>query len=71
MATVKKTLSIDADAWAFAELAARRAGMSPSAWLSRQARQQAILQGYPGTARNGSEADALADEDEAAIAGAS
>jgi hypothetical protein len=67
MATVKKTLSIDADAWAFAELAARRAGMSPSAWLSRQARQQAIMQAYAPAGRRDAEADAIADEEEAAL----
>jgi hypothetical protein len=65
MATVKKTLSIDADAWAFTELAAQRAGLSPSAWLSRAARQQAIRQNYVGGGFAEAEAAALADEAEA------
>lgn len=71
MATVKKTLSLDADAWAFTQQAAQRAGLSPSAWLSRTARQQAIIDNYTGsTALADAEADALADETEAAEAAA-
>jgi|CZKW01.1.fsa_nt_gi hypothetical protein len=70
MATVKKTLSLDADAWAFAERAARAAGLSPSAWLSRAARQQAIRQGYrTGPLPALAEDAAVADEAEAALAG--
>jgi hypothetical protein len=69
MATVKKTLSLDADAWAFAERAAAQAGLSPSAWLSRAARQQAIRQGYRGRpTAAAAETAALADEAEAALA---
>lgn len=69
MATVKKTLSLDEDAWAFAERAAKRCNMSPSAWLSRQARQQAIMAAYPGGPQ-GTEDDALADEIEYGLASA-
>jgi hypothetical protein len=70
MATVKKTLSLDADAWAFAERAAQQAGLSLSAWLSRAARQQAIRQAYRGgpAADAEAEATAIADEAEAALA---
>lgn len=67
---MKKTLSLDADAWAFAERAARAAGLSPSAWLSRAARQQAIRQGYrTGPLPALAEDAAVADEAEAALAG--
>lgn len=69
MATVKKTVSIDADTWSFVEAAARRSGMSSSAWLSRVARQQAIRDAYAGTLSTGdAEASAIADEAEAAAA---
>lgn len=68
MATVKKTLSLDADAWAFTQQAAQRAGLSPSAWLSRTARQQAIIDNYSGGPSGDAEADAIADETEAAAA---
>lgn len=67
MATVKKTLSLDADAWAFTVRAAKRAGLSPSAWLSRAARQQAIRQHYTGGVGDESASvTAVADEAEAA-----
>lgn len=69
MATVKKTVSIDAETWDFVEAAARRSGMSSSAWLSRVARQQAIRDAYIGTQSAGDvEAEAIADEAEAAAA---
>ncbi|QLY30859.1 hypothetical protein [Nocardia huaxiensis] len=45
MATRKVTLSLDAAAWSYAEQAAARAGMSPSAWISRAARREAIRTG--------------------------
>ncbi|MGF6882147.1 hypothetical protein ABIA39_002746 [Nocardia sp. GAS34] len=45
MATRKVTLSLDAAAWSFAEQAAARAGMSPSAWISRAARREALRTG--------------------------
>lgn len=69
MATVKKTLSLEADHWAFAQAAAERAGLSTSAWLSRAARQQAIRDGYSGhVGASDAEAAAIADEAEAAAA---
>ncbi|MBB5914077.1 hypothetical protein BJY24_002944 [Nocardia transvalensis] len=45
MATRKVTLSLDAAAWSYAEQAAARAGMSPSAWISRAARREAVRTG--------------------------
>ncbi|ATL71176.1 hypothetical protein [Nocardia terpenica] len=45
MATRKVTLSLDEAAWSFAEQAAARAGMSPSAWISRAARREAVRTG--------------------------
>ncbi|MGH3978245.1 MAG: hypothetical protein ACRDRZ_04470 [Pseudonocardiaceae bacterium] len=45
MATRKVTLSIDQAAWALAQAAADRAGMSPSAWLSAAARREAVRLG--------------------------
>ncbi|GAA1590886.1 hypothetical protein GCM10009678_86430 [Actinomadura kijaniata] len=71
MATIKRSVSFDQDAWEMAKAAAARAGMSPSAWVSRAARRQAIKDGYQG-GPVGAEADvealALADETEAAAA---
>lgn len=45
MATRKVTLSLDASAWSYAEQAAARAGMSPSAWISKAARREAVRTG--------------------------
>ncbi|WP_067830901.1 hypothetical protein [Nocardia inohanensis] len=45
MATRKVTLSLDEAAWSYAEQAAARAGMSPSAWISRAARREAVRTG--------------------------
>ncbi|NEW38654.1 hypothetical protein GV794_24570 [Nocardia cyriacigeorgica] len=45
MATRKVTLSLDEAAWSFAEQAAARAGMSPSAWISKAARREAVRTG--------------------------
>lgn len=45
MATRKVTLSLDSASWAYAEQAAARAGMSPSAWISRAARREALRTG--------------------------
>jgi hypothetical protein len=38
----KVTLSLDEAAWSYAEQAAARAGMSPSAWIARAARREAV-----------------------------
>jgi hypothetical protein len=59
MATRKVTLSIDQTAWALAEAAAARAGISPSAWLSAAARREAVRLGA-GTDWGDIEAEALA-----------
>jgi hypothetical protein len=61
MATRKVTLSIDQTAWALAEAAAARAGISPSAWLSTAARREAIRLGA-GTDWGDSEAEALSQD---------
>ncbi|MTE14784.1 hypothetical protein [Nocardia aurantiaca] len=45
MATRKVTLSLDEAAWSYAQDAAARAGMSPSAWISRAARREAVRLG--------------------------
>jgi hypothetical protein len=59
--TRKVTLSIDHTAWALAEAAAARAGMSPSAWLSAAARRETIRLGA-GTEWGDSEAEALTQD---------
>ncbi|MVU80118.1 hypothetical protein GPX89_23085 [Nocardia sp. ET3-3] len=46
MATRKVTLSLDEAAWSYAQDAAARAGMSPSAWISRAARREAVRLGF-------------------------
>ena len=61
VATRKVTLSIDHTAWALAEAAAARAGISPSAWLSAAARREAVRLGA-GTDWGDSEAEALAQD---------
>lgn len=67
MATIKRSVSIDTEAWALAQAAAKASKMSPSAWLSRAARRQAIMDGFQGgPAEDVAEALALADEEEAA-----
>ncbi|MFR9750545.1 hypothetical protein ACL02S_05865 [Nocardia sp. 004] len=45
MATRKVTLSLDEAAWSYAEQAAARAGISPSAWISRAVRREAVRMG--------------------------
>lgn len=45
MATRKVTFSLDATALDLAEAAAKRAGLSTSAWLSAAARREAVRQG--------------------------
>ncbi|MBL1072985.1 hypothetical protein JK358_01100 [Nocardia sp. 2] len=68
MATRKVTLSLDAAAWSYAEQAAARAGMSPSAWISRAARREAIRTGcgpsFDETARAETEEAELAAAEE-------
>ena len=67
MATRKVTLSIDQTAWALAEAAAARAGISPSAWLSAAARREAVRLGA-GKDWGDAEAEALAYDDDLAAA---
>jgi hypothetical protein len=67
MATRKVTLSIDLTAWALAEAAAARAGISPSAWLSAAARREAVRLGA-GTDWGDTEAEALAQDADLAAA---
>lgn len=69
MATRKVTLSLDESAWSFAEQAAERAGMSPSAWISKAARREAVRTGVgpvPGLADVTAEAAADTAEQQAA-----
>lgn len=55
-----------------AEAAARRAGLSTSAWMSRTARREAVRTGHgltdPGAADQPALAEALADEADLAAA---
>ena len=67
MATRKVTLSIDHTAWALAEAAAARAGISPSAWLSAAARREAVRLGA-GTDWGNTDAEALAHDADLAAA---
>ncbi|WP_327110783.1 hypothetical protein OHB12_23765 [Nocardia sp. NBC_01730] len=62
MATRKVTLSLDAAAWSYAEQAAARAGMSPSAWISKAARREAVRAGVGPVSDVSSEAAADAAE---------
>jgi hypothetical protein len=67
MATHKVTLSLDQTAWALAELAAARAGLSPSAWISAAARREAVRLGA-GTEWGDVETEATADDADLAAA---
>lgn len=62
MASQKVSLSLDKAAWTFAEQAAARTGQSPSTWISRAVRREAVRAGA-GTCPGGHEL-ALADENE-------
>lgn len=68
MATRKVTYTIDAHTVAMAELAARRAGLSTSAWMSRAARREAVRTGHSLTEVAGAEGQARLDEIERAAA---
>lgn len=67
MATRKVTLSLDENAWEFAQAAAKRAGMSPSAWVSAAARREAVRLGA-GTGWADPATDAAADDDDTVTA---
>jgi hypothetical protein len=67
--TVKKvTVSMDPGTHGLAEQAARRAGMTLSAWLTRAARREAVRLGAGPRTPDLALADALADEAEHAAA---
>jgi len=67
MATRKVTLSLDQTAYAMAETAAARAGMSTSAWLSAAARREAVRLGA-GNEWGDPHAEAVADDADLASA---
>jgi len=67
MATRKVTLSLDQTAYALAESAAARAGISTSAWLSAAARREAVRLGA-GSDWGDHHAEALADAADLAAA---
>ena len=67
MATRKVTLSLDQTAYALAEQAAARAGMSTSAWLSAAARREAVRLGA-GTEWGDHFADAVSEDADLATA---
>jgi hypothetical protein len=67
MATRKVTFSLDATALELAEAAARRAGLSTSAWLSAAARREAVRQGA-GTEWGDASVDASVDDADLAAA---
>jgi hypothetical protein len=67
MATRKVTFSLDRTALELAETAARRAGLSTSAWLSAAARREAVRQGA-GTDWGHPAIDAAADDADHAAA---
>ena len=62
MATRKVTYTLDAHTVAMAEQAARRAGLSTSAWMSRAARREAVRTGHGLRGSAGAAAGALAEE---------
>jgi hypothetical protein len=68
MATRKITLSLDVTALEHAERAARQAGLSLSAWLSRAARREAVRTGCVTPPADNALADALADQRERELA---
>jgi hypothetical protein len=68
MATRKVTVSLDVTALAMVERAARRDGLSLSAWLSRAARREAVRTGFATAQADDALAEALADERERELA---
>jgi hypothetical protein len=67
MATRKVTFSLDETALELAETAARKAGLSTSAWLSAAARREAVRQGA-GSGWGRPAADAASDDADHAAA---
>jgi hypothetical protein len=68
MATRKVTVSLDVTALGMVEQAARRDGLSVSAWLSRAARREAVRTGFASGRADDAQAEALADERERELA---
>jgi hypothetical protein len=68
MATRKVTVSLDVAALGMVEQAARRDGVSLSAWLSRAARREAVRTGVATTRAEAAGAEALSDERELELA---
>jgi hypothetical protein len=73
MATRKVTVSLDVTALGMVEQAARRDGLSLSAWLSRAARREAVRTGFTNAQSDDAQSDdalaeALADERERELA---
>ena len=68
MATRKVTVSLDVTALGMVERAARRDGLSLSAWLSRAARREAVRTGFATAPADETLTEALADERERELA---
>lgn len=68
MATKKVTVSLDVTALGMVEQAARREGLSLSAWLSRAARREAVRSGFTPARADDALAAALTDERERELA---
>jgi hypothetical protein len=68
MATKKVTVSLDVTALGMVEQAARREGLSLSAWLSRAARREAVRSGFTPARTDEALTAALADERERELA---
>jgi hypothetical protein len=68
MATRKITVSLDVTALGMVEQAARRDGLSLSAWLSRAARREAVRSGFTPAQADDALAESLADERERELA---
>ena len=68
MATRKVTVSLDITALGMVEQAARRDGLSLSAWLSRAARREAVRSGFAKAQSDDALPEALADERERELA---
>jgi hypothetical protein len=69
MATRKVTFSFDTEAHEFAVKAAKKAGLSLSAWMSRAARREAVRTGV-GPASEDTKLDATSTTDELDLAAA-
>jgi hypothetical protein len=68
MATRKVTVSLDVTALGMVEQAARRDGLSVSAWLSRAGRREAVRTGFASGRADEAQSEALVDERERELA---